>query len=173
MFNQGKFLNTLQKALENIHDENLFHDERGYQGALAQELRLHHVNALFSGNPAIQEAYQKTLAHHGIRIRPGIIIHIPFERGETEGRYQGNFVAIELKRHAGEKEAREAYSNLEKLKNSLGYPLTIFINIDSNQTHFAICPNDIIDQTICFAVRLENGKPIVLSSAHRDGNRIL
>ena len=42
-----------------------------------------------------------------------------------------------------------------------GYPLTISINLDSEQTHSAVCPKSIADQSICFAVRLEDGKSVV------------
>lgn len=161
-FDQQKLLTTLRKVLEIIHEKNLFQDERGYQGALIQELSKHLVDASLPGDPIIQEEYQKTLPHHGIRIRPDIIIHIPFERGKTAQRKEGNFVAIELKRRAGKRKAQDAFANLVELRNSLRYPLTIFINIDSNQTHFALCPRSIATQTICFAVRLEEGRPVVL-----------
>jgi hypothetical protein len=98
-------------------------------------------------------------------IRPDIIIHVPFERGVTESREEGNFVAMELKRRATDKTATGAFTNLAKMKKALKYPLTIFINIDSNETHSALCPKSIAGQTVCFAVRLENRRSVVRTEA--------
>ena len=43
----------------------------------------------------------------------------------------------------------------------LRYPLTIYINIDSGETHFAACPPKIAPHTVCFAVCLEGSIPVV------------
>jgi hypothetical protein len=102
---------------------------------------------------------------HGIRIRPDIIIHVPFERDGMERREQGNFVAIELKRRAGTKTAAKAFANLELMKVRLNYPLTIFINVDSAVTHRELCPERIADQTVCMAVELREGRTVVHISA--------
>jgi hypothetical protein len=72
---------------------------------------------------------------------------------------------MELKRRATRESARGAFANLVKMKKALKYPLTIFINIDSDQTHVALCPKGIAGQTVCFAVRLEEGRPVVRSAA--------
>jgi hypothetical protein len=155
------FLLTLQEALQSIREERLFQDERGYQGELLQEVGRRLERGSLPGDPIIQQEYQKRLPLHGIRIRPDIIIHVPFDRGLAESRDEGNFVAIELKRRAAPKAARKAFANLARMKRALKYPLTIFINVDSKQTHFEICPNGIVNQTVCFAVKLENGNPVV------------
>jgi hypothetical protein len=47
------------------------------------------------------------------------------------------------------------------MKKALKYPLTVFINVDSEQTHAGLCPRIIAAQTVCFAIRLEHGEPIV------------
>lgn len=52
----------------------------------------------------------------------------------------------------------QAFANLVKMKKALKYRLTIFINIDSDQTQVALCPKSIAGQTVCFAVRLEEGR---------------
>jgi hypothetical protein len=101
------------------------------------------------------------LRSRGIRILPDIIVHVPFERRLAEGRDQGNFIAIELKRRATAKTAKEAFGNLAIMKKVLKYPLTIFINVDSDETHFALCPEGVVDQTVCFAVRLEDRNAVV------------
>jgi hypothetical protein len=112
----------------------------------------------------LQQEYQKRLLRHGIRIRPDIIIHVPFERGVAESREEGNFVAMDLKRRATRESGKGAFANLAKMKKSLKYPLTIFINIDSDQTHVGLCPKSIAGQTVCFAVRLEEGRYVVRST---------
>jgi hypothetical protein len=88
-------------------------------------------------------------------------VHVPFDRGLAESRDEGNFVAIELKRRATEKTARQAFANLVLMHKALKYPLTIFINVDSGETHSALCPKSIAAQTVCFAVLLEDGEPVV------------
>jgi len=159
------FLALLQQALENFREEQLFNDERGFQGALLQELGRRLPEGRRPEDPMLQQEYQKRMLRHGIRIRPDIIIHVPFERGVAESREEGNAVAMELKRRATRESAREAFANLVKMKKALKYPLTIFINIDSDQTHVALCPKSIAGQTVCFAVRLEEGRPVVRSAA--------
>jgi hypothetical protein len=104
---------------------------------------------------------RSSTASHRLRIRPDIIVHVPFDRGFTQARDQGNFTAIELKRRATAKTAKKAFANLALMKRALKYPLTIFINVDSEQTHSGLCPKSIIGQTVCFAVLLRGDKPIV------------
>ena len=139
-----------------------YRDERGFQGALLHELNARLGRGVLPEDPIIQQEYQKRLRHHGIKIRPDIIVHIPFERGLTEGRDEGNFAAMELKRRATAKKARAAFANLTLMKRALKYPLTVFINVDSEETHAAVCPRSIADQTVCFAVRLEKGRPVLV-----------
>lgn len=158
---QYAFLDALADALGAIDETRLFEDERGYQGELLQELAIRFAEGGFPGQPIVQQEYQKTLPMHGIRIRPDIIIHIPFERGGLADRRQGNFVAIELKRDASEKTARQAFGNLQAMNEALAYPLTIFINIDSNSTCMEFCPESISGQTVCFSVCLADGMPKV------------
>ncbi len=166
MPNQQRFLALLRQALESIREERFFQDERGFQGALLQELSQRVAHGAFPGDPIIEQEYQKRLPLHKIRIRPDIIIHVPFERGVAEERDEGNFVAMELKRRATAKRAKEAFANLAKMKKALKYPLTIFVNIDSDQTHSALCTKSIADQTACFAVRLEDGRSVVRLEEH-------
>lgn len=156
---QKIFVDALTEALGSIDEPLLFQDERGYQGQLLQELAMRFAGGSFPNDPIVQQEYQKTLPQHGIRIRPDIIIHIPFERGGLDDRRHGNFVAIELKRAAGRRTAIQAFGNLQAMKERLAYPLTIFINIDSNAPFLSLCPESLLPQTVCFAVALLNGKP--------------
>jgi hypothetical protein len=158
-----RFLSVLHEALGNIREPRFFETERGYQGELLVQLAKKLKTAAFPGDPIVEQEYQKTMPLHGIKIRPDIVIHIPFERGHVESRDQGNFVAIELKRRSTENEARSDFANLAQMHEVLRYPLTIFINIDSEKTHSAACPQSIARQTVSFAVRLEDGKPVIRS----------
>jgi hypothetical protein len=161
MPSQKQFLTLLRQSLENIREEQLFKDERGFQGALLQELGRRLPEGVRPEDPMLQQEYQKRLLRHGIRIRPDIVIHVPFERGVTKNREEGNVAAMELKRRATNKTAKGAFGNLVKMKKALKYPLTIFINIDSDETHVALCPKSIAGQTVCFSVRLEDGRSVV------------
>jgi hypothetical protein len=155
------FLRILEDALKNIGEKRFFKDERGYQGELLQELGRRLEPGNLPGDPIIEQEYQKRLPDHGIRIRPDIIVHVPFERDLVDGRDEGNFIAIELKRRASVKRATAAFANLALMKKKLKYPLTIFVNIDSENTFASLCPKTIVGQTVCFAVRLSNDKPVV------------
>lgn len=155
------FLTALNESLQSISEPVLYGDERGFQGALLHELNARPGHGVLPDDPVIQQEYQKRLRHHRIKIRPDIIVHIPFERGSMEDRDEGNFVAIELKRRATAKEARHAFASLAQMKRILRYPLTVFINVDTEETCVKLCPRSIAGQTVCFAVRLNEGKPVV------------
>jgi hypothetical protein len=155
----AQFIRVLRQALESIHEERSFQDERGFQGALLQELGRRWQPG--AEDPIIDQEYQKRLKNHGIRIRPDVILHVPFERGVAERRNEGNFAVIELKRRATTETARQAFESLALMKKKLKYPLTIFINVDSEQALSGFCPASIRNQTVCFAVRLEGGSAVV------------
>jgi hypothetical protein len=168
--NQEQFLALLRDALESIREPRLYATERGFQGELLAQLRHRLEHAELPGEPIVEQEYQKTLPHHGLNFRPDVIVHIPFERGRAERRDQGNFVAIELKLRSTENEAHEDFAKLVQMREVLGYPLTIFINIDSDDTHVAQCPAAIAGQTACYAVRLENGNSMVRIAGPRAKN---
>jgi hypothetical protein len=165
MNGHGPFLNLLTAALESIREPRFFRTERGYQGELVGELRERLGEAGFPGDPVVEQEYQKRIRTHGIRIRPDIIIHIPFERGLAEFPDSGNFVAIELKWRATKTTARAALANLARIREALKYPLTVFINIDSEENYATSCLKRASGLTVCFAVRLEGGRPVVRSRA--------
>lgn len=161
MENKEQFLVLLRQSLESIREPRFFETERGFQGELLVHLRNRIEFAGLPGDPIVEQEYQKTLPSHGLNIRPDIIVHIPFERGRVERRDQGNFVAIELKRRSTENEARDDFAKLQQMREVLGYALTIFINIDSDQTHGAARREAIAGHIVCCAVRLETGAPVV------------
>jgi hypothetical protein len=167
-FTPTKLLAALEQSLGSITEEVLYGDERGFQGALLHELQVRLGRGVSPEDPIIQQEYQKRMRHHGIKIRPDIIVHVPFERGTVEGRDKGNFVAIELKRRATAKAARQALASLAQIKEALKYPLTVLINVDSAETHARLCPASIADQTVCFAVRLQAGVPVVKAERYSE-----
>lgn len=122
----------------------------------------------FPGDPIVEQEYQKRFQLHGINIRPDLIVHIPFDRGTARTRADRDFVAVELKRRATKKGACSDFESLELIKNRLGYPLTVFVNIDSAETYAEICPPSIAKQTVCFAVRLKDGNPVVTKQLPAD-----
>jgi hypothetical protein len=156
-----QFIAVLRDSLETISDPRYFESERGYQGALLTELAPRIKGLALPNDPMIEQEYQKRLPVHGISIRPDIIVHVPFKRGHSETRQHGNFVAIELKRRATSTEADEDFASLKLMVEKLNYPLAVFINIDSRQTHSERCPREIAGQAVCFAVFIENGNSVV------------
>src|SRR5947209_1684992 len=92
-----QFLTVFKEGVARIKEVRLFNTERGYQGALVHELKRGIAKAEFPGDPIVEQEYQKTLPNRGINIRPDLIIHIPFERGVTLHRDEGNFAAVEIK----------------------------------------------------------------------------
>lgn len=158
---RGQFLALFIEALRMIKEPRFFGTERGYQGELLAELRNRLGGARLPGDPIVEQEYQKTISLHGLTIRPDIIIHIPFERGVTNSRREGNFVAVELKCRVGRRQAGDAFENLRQIKEALNYPLTVFVNVDSANTHAELCPGSIAAQTVCIAVRLEDGNPVI------------
>ncbi len=156
------FLALFKDALSAIKEPRFFDTERGYQGELIFELRKRLPFAAFEGEPVIEQEYQKTLPKHGITIRPDLIIHIPFERGTTATRINGNFVAVEIKLRASAEAAEGDFESLRLLKERMGYPITIFLNLDSSETHTSRCPAIIAEQTACFAVCLRDDEAVVL-----------
>lgn len=157
--NRNAFLAMVQEALEAIREPRFFESERGYQGELLAVMKARLREADFPGDPIIEQEHQKKMWAHKIKIRPDLIIHIPFGRGTTKHRRAGNFVAIEIKRRSAD--VPQAFESLRKISEALDYWLTVFININSQETHADFCPASIAKRTVCFAVLLVDGVPVV------------
>jgi hypothetical protein len=126
-------ISTLLAALKNVREPRLFSTERGYQGQLASELdRL--LDATPSGltRPIVEQEYQKWADAHGIRLRPDIIIHIPFERGVSPTRRHDNYLVVLLKLAASQKKADEDFGKLSTICSTLEYPVGAFVNVASS-----------------------------------------
>ena len=123
--------------IKNIKDQRFFNSERGYQGQLVALLdRAIKDEKIFPDETIIEQEYQKTMKHHGIRQRPDIIIHIPIEAGLTDIRTENNFYVIALKLNAKVYSAIEDFGKLEDMFNQLDYPEGVFINIGAYPSLF-------------------------------------
>src|SRR5690606_3611251 len=90
------------------------------------QLRLRLRDMALSEGTVLREEYQKRLVEHGLRIRPDIILHEPFDPGRHCGRDEGNHAVIELKRRATLGAAADAFTNLAAMIDALNYPLGAF-----------------------------------------------
>lgn len=157
--NKEEFLHMFKNSVKAITERHYFSTERGYQGRLLAELTNNsNIKRIFPDDPTVEQEYQKTLENHGIRIRPDIIVHIPYERGMSEDRRRGNFVVIQIKLKASESKAKEDFCKIDLMFEKLGYPLGIFLNIDSDTTFFDRYSGRYKDRLHCFAVQLVKNK---------------
>jgi hypothetical protein len=160
---RATFLSGLERALASVKHIRYFETERGYQGALIAELQNELPN--FNWDSAIiEQEYQKRIKEHGITLRPDIIIHVPFDNDESNTRGEGNFVVFELKLNANESSALVDYNNLSQMCSLLNYPLAVFININSDQTHIKKYEGENKDKLVSYSVSLSEGQ-VTISKA--------
>ena len=139
----SRMINIIVRAIKRIKSERLFNSERAYRGELKSRLdqvlrEQHHL----PNKSIVEEEYQKTIPKHGIKHRPDIIYHIPFEEGVIRSRREGNFIAFELKMCATEAEAQKDLDKLNDYVNILDYPLAMFVNIDSEESFIELVQNE-------------------------------
>lgn len=99
--------------------------------------------------------YQKR-GVHGISQRPDIILHVPAEESHAPVN-ENNFAVVALKRRASPKLALADFCKLDKMCETLRYPLAVFINIDSKDHHLQRYTGRFGDRLHAFAVRSEGG----------------
>ena len=158
-----ELLNVIAAALTSVTDPHYYEDERGFQGEVYAQLRLRLRDLVLAEGALLREEYQKRLAQHGLRIRPDIILHEPFDPGRHHGRDQGNHSVIEIKRRATRVTTADAFSNLIAMIDTLNYPLGIFTNIDSSKTWTESVPDSHRKRIVCQAIHLDEiGKPQVV-----------
>ena len=159
--NRDLILDRIRKAITGITAPRFYETERGYQGALVAEL----TKALpewTTPNAIVEQEYQKRVGAHGIRIRPDIVIHEPFNEAIHNSRIEGNVVAFELKLNATADAAAQDFMSLREMVVALRYPLCVFININSSNPHVDSAPLELKGHLVAFAVRLETGIPHVV-----------
>jgi hypothetical protein len=151
------FLRGLENAILRVQNSRYFETERGYQGALIAELQ-NELSSFNWENAIIEQEYQKRFAPHGIRVRPDIIIHVPFDSDEHNTHGEGNFVVFELKLNARESAALTDLDNLSQMCSLLNYPLGVFININATSSHIENYMGENKDKLIGYSVTLSDGQ---------------
>lgn len=163
--NQNAFLQLLRNALQAIQEPDCYSTEREYQEEFLTQMRARlDDDLIWPGAPAVEEEYQESAVVHGLEFRPDLIIHSHFERGLFEHRRQGDYVVIELKRHASKQAAETAYAQLDRICSLLDYAMGIFINVDSDQVFFPEFSSRAGDRLHGFAVELRGGRVHLLES---------
>ena len=152
---------AVYSVLRRIRNKRFFENERGFQGEfttiLATVLGINLPN-----NTIIEEEHQKILRIHGLKLRPDIVIHIPYHEITNPDRKSGNFIVFALKKRSSEKIAIEEFEKLDKMIKILNYKLGVYINIDSEKTFYENCVVDSKDKIMCFAVKGDDNENIVI-----------
>lgn len=132
-----------------------YESELGYQAELYAELRteLQHFGW---NNAIIEQEYQKRIKDHKTRIRPDLIIHVPFDSNKHNSRGEGNFVVFELKLNSNnnEKKAIIDYEKLAVMCEELSYPYAVSININGNTTYIEKYVGVHKDKILAYRVKL-------------------
>jgi hypothetical protein len=151
-------IDSVRRALLSVSSPRFFESERGYQGELLVQLA-RVLPDLQAPAAIVEQEYQKLLRLHGLRLRPDIIIHEPFDPTRHRSRLDGNVVVFELKRRAGPVDARAAFTSLATMLRVLSYPLAVFVNVDSSKTHITEAPAELRQRLVAFAVKLGTDGP--------------
>lgn len=133
-------LEAIRESLAAITEPRFYENERGFQGQLLIELSQRMPAFMPSDHAILEQEHQKKLEHHGLGIRPDIILHKPYDPAIHQSRKDGNFAVIELKRSADPKRAIEDFESLHSMLEILRYPIGIFINIGHANTHVEHVP---------------------------------
>ena len=157
---QERFLLGLEKALGRITNPRYYETERGYQGALIAELQKE-LEGFNWDRAIIEQEYQKRIRDHGTRVRPDLIIHVPFDSNSHNTRGEGNFVVFELKYNSKKDAALCDFDNLATMCNKLNYPLAVFINISSTTTHIENYEGENKDLIVAYRINLDNETVLV------------
>ena len=157
-------LQHLRECLALIKNPRFFESERGFQGELLALLKQRIPNEALPEGALLEQEYQKRLGSHGLKIRPDIIIHEPFDPERHQDRTKGNYAVIELKLTANPNEAAGDFKSLSDMVTILQYPLAIFINIASTETYIHLAPEQAKGHLVCFATTLSNGRAVVVEN---------
>jgi hypothetical protein len=153
---------SMREALAACAHPRWFETERGFQGQLLVELA---KRIRLPDQAIIEQEYQKRLADHGLRIRPDIIIHEPYDPDRHTSRANGNIAVIELKLNGSAEEATADFASLSAMLSVLDYPLGIFVNIASRRTYAELVPEEAKNRIVSYAVSFIEGKAEVIEAA--------
>jgi len=156
-----QILSATVEALETAAEPRFFRTERGYHGRFYCTLQAALDRRQLLRNGAILEMeYQKSERHETTQ-RPDIIFHVPAEESGSPVT-ENNFAVYALKWRASRTEAVDDFRKLDEMCELLNYPLAVFINIGSVQTHREHYAGGYGDRLHTFGVVLENGTPRVV-----------
>lgn len=149
----NRILRATVDALHQIRETRFYSTVRAYQGrfycALQKELM---DRGFVDGNCILEQQLQ-------------IILHVPAEdSGAPAG--ENNSGVWALKRAANSEGARDDFDKLDSLFETLNYPLGVFINLDSDQHHFAAYTGPFSERLFCAAVQLVRGGVAIHRSAN-------
>ena len=155
-------IEILELSIAEVLNPRFFETERGYQGELngliSQKLKGQAESNLIS-----ESEHQKKDYQHGLKIRPDIIIHEPFNEEYHESRTEGNYIIIELKLRGDEKKVLADFENIDSMIDALNYKVGIFINIDSDNNFHNSYSGNHRDKMKFYAVALsEDGKNVAI-----------
>jgi hypothetical protein len=128
-------IRAINLALDKVKHQRFFENERGSQGEFKSNLK-EELGIVLPADTIIEDEHQKRLKDHGLRLRPDLIIHVPYDKTRNPNRKSGNYVVFALKRRATENVAVEEFEKLDKMIKVLDYKLGVFINIDSDHTFY-------------------------------------
>lgn len=150
-----ELLTALRASLEAIDHPRFYETERGFQGELIAQLQ---GRTWFQPTYITEQEHQKKEQWHGLRIRPDIIIHWPFDPAFHRDRTEGNLVAFELKLNATSDEAKTDFAKLGLMIERLRYPLGVFVNIGSEHAFAELMPTAFQQNIAVFGVALVEGR---------------
>ena len=114
-------LSAVRESLRSVMHPRFYETERGFQGQFLVELTKRLPRTQYKGS-VIEQEYQKRIRPHGLRIRPDVIVHVPFDGRKHRSRREGNFVVFELKLAADQGAAFEGFESLSNMCATLDYP---------------------------------------------------
>ena len=106
----------------------------------------------------VEQEYAKKLKEHGLKIRPDLIIHIPFDEKHHKSRREGNFAVIELKLKCTMAQAAKDYEHIAEMCSKLDYAAGVFVNIGSSETYYHKYVGINKEKIVAFDVELLQGK---------------
>jgi hypothetical protein len=166
---------AILRTLARIPCGRFWETERGFVGQFNAEFQavVRELGILPAGT-VIEEEHQKRFEEHGLRYRPDLIVHVPYDPGIVSSRRQGNYVVFEFKNRGNSTDASEALKKLDEYARVLDYKVGVFVNINSPQCHlgsfelrhshhvheFAVAPLD-NELVIRHAYRTDEGELII------------
>lgn len=157
----NELLQAIHESMIGIAHPRHFANEHAYQAQLFHEM-LARLEVRFQRRGLMLEPeHQKTHDAHGLRVRPDLVLHEPFDPARHANRREGNVAVFELKRVASRQEAIGDFESLASMVEQLNYQLAVFINIGSAQSHSAHVPHALRGRLAIFTSSLVDGLAVV------------